>query len=91
MYADPCGLGFWDFALLPHKSSDYYILSYMGVYKLVPRCQINIVSGQLSRFEPELKNEDSQNCRKIKKLWNLQILMFDMMESTFYCTKMKQK
>ena len=31
MYANPCGLGIWDFALLPHKSSDYYILFYMGV------------------------------------------------------------
>ena len=47
MYANPFGLEFWDFALLPHRS------------------QINIVIGQLSRFEPELKNEDIENCPKI--------------------------
>ena len=31
MCANPCGLGIWDFALLPQKSLDYYILFYMGV------------------------------------------------------------
>ena len=35
--------------------------------KKVPLCQINIASSQVSRFEPELKNKDFYNCRKIKK------------------------
>ena len=30
--------------------------------KLVLRDEINVVIGQLSRFEPELKNEDSHKC-----------------------------
>ena len=26
MYSNPCGLGIWDLALIPHKMPDYYII-----------------------------------------------------------------
>ena len=64
MYANPCELGFCDFALVPFflDLSDPFLHE---TIKLVLRDQINIVIGQLSRFEPKLKNEDIDNCPKI--------------------------
>ena len=38
-----------------------------GSIKYVPRWQLNILSGQMSRFEAESKNEDFYDCRKIQK------------------------
>ena len=45
---------------------------------------INIVIGPMSGFEPELKNEDMHNGPKIKKSWEIKILMFKIMKSGFY-------
>ena len=37
MYSNPCGSGIWDLALIPHKSSDYYILFFLhGSIKIGP-------------------------------------------------------
>ena len=63
----------------------------MKLSKLVSKDQINIVIGQLSRFDPELKNGDIENCPKITRLWKIKILMFNMMRSGFYEFGMKEK
>ena len=45
----------------------------------------------MSRFEEHMNNDDSQNGPKIKKSWDIEILLFEMMKLRFYWANVKQE